>query len=65
MPIQNRKPLKIESITNTSRDYHRNKQKKKQISQKVREENKNQFTFDEELHRESAKCVLGYNPYQE
>lgn len=45
--------------------YHRHKAITKSKGKAKKEEVKNEFLFDEELHKEMSKTILGYNPYQE
>ena len=55
---------KVKQIAASSRDYFLAKDKRNNIAKKAKEEAKDNFLFDEELHKESAK-YFGFNPYQE
>lgn len=55
---------KVQKICASSKNYFVSKDKRNKIAKKAKEEAKDNFLFDEELHKESAK-YLGFNPYQE
>lgn len=55
---------KVKKICSKSKDYFVSKDKRNNIAKKAKEEAKDNFLFDEELHKETAK-YLGFNPYQE
>jgi len=47
------------------KSYHNRKRNVIDDGKKAKEEAKDNFLFDDKLHEEMSKCVLGYNPYQE
>ena len=67
MPIHKKNtipPLTVH-MSDSLKSYYRNKAQVKDEGKKTREDNQNEFLFDNKLHEEMQNAVLGYNPYQE